>query len=201
MEIDELRIGKYKYNGCKESAIGDPYSVGKTYVKGDLVMNNGYLYSALVDMDAGEWDGSKWLKTSVVDCIPSCSWEDLSDEYYIGPSACRYFFLKVNRNQHLIYVDIATPVAGMSLSCSAHSSVSSVKLLEFPASAGIIHAVGIATAYTGDSAESMNVLGNCTWYYNASAPDCRAQYYNSGSSSVTINSFAFSGFIPYIGTI
>lgn len=70
MEIEELRLGKYKYNGCKESAIADPYSVSKTYSKGDLVMNNGYLYSALSDMEAGDWDATKWLKTNLGANIP-----------------------------------------------------------------------------------------------------------------------------------
>lgn len=65
------------------SVITNPYSVSTAYPKGTLVMNNGYLYSALDDMEPGEWDETKWLKTNVAASIPTKTSQLQNDSGYI----------------------------------------------------------------------------------------------------------------------
>lgn len=66
-------------------SIADPYLTDRAYRKGDLVMNNGYLYSALTDMDAGEWDETKWLRTNVAAALakkePIKAYIEIYDNY------------------------------------------------------------------------------------------------------------------------
>lgn len=51
--------------GVDNSIIADPFVTTKAYSKGDLVINNGYLYKATDAIEAGEWDADKWENTNI----------------------------------------------------------------------------------------------------------------------------------------
>lgn len=83
--------GMYVLGGfVREGAITDPFMTTKAYAKGDLVINNGYLYSALEDMEAGEWDATKWLKTNVAKSIPTKTSELTNDAGFLTKDNISY---------------------------------------------------------------------------------------------------------------
>lgn len=85
--------------GVDNSIIADPFVTTKAYSKGDLVINNGYLYKATDAIDAGEWDADKWDLTTVAASIPTKFSQLENDTGIVGMA---YHTINVDDNEYTI---------------------------------------------------------------------------------------------------
>lgn len=195
-------------SGIDGSVIAEPYSVDTAYSKGDLMMNNGYLYSALVDMEPGEWDETKWLKTNVAASIPTKTsqlendsgfinnelageWEDISSDFSTPYTFnIKRIFLNRVINTISMYIKIGG-VPPVSIG-SFGSDVLCNNFLTFDRSKYKF----IAASCIGNAYASNDGLGDPSGLFNmyigSSSGDFNGQVNNITNATKTFRGFSFS---------